>query len=234
MIGAVHLTGLWQIVFWGIIATAGMTTLLEGAQLLGFSRMSLPFLFGTFVTDRRDRAMVYGFLLYSAGGLLFAFFYAAGFYTVGISSWWLGTIMGLSSIVAPIIGGVIQQWAHWRISFWVLAGLCALLRVGALTLLRETLPPELRQRGGLGMTASRSCHRWCLDSFSARQSRFTERCAMIPCAAQPLLPKASPRADRARLQNLRAAMPIMMSQIPLETSSTPRKKPRTVNAETGK
>lgn len=65
----------------------------------------------------------------------------------------LGTIMGLSPIVAPIIGGVIQQWAHWRVSFWVLAGLCALLLVGALTLLRETLPPELRQRGGLGMTA---------------------------------------------------------------------------------
>lgn len=95
MNGAVNLLGLWQILFWGAIATAVMTTLMEGAQLLGFSRMSLPFLFGTFVTERRDRAMLYGFLLYSAGGLLFAFFYAAGFYTVGLSSWWLGTIMGL-------------------------------------------------------------------------------------------------------------------------------------------
>lgn len=96
MSGLMSLHGLWAILFWGIIATAVMTTLMEGAQLLGVSRMSLPFLFGTFVTARRDRAMVYGFLLYSAGGLLFSTFYAIGFYTIGTASGWLGAIIGFA------------------------------------------------------------------------------------------------------------------------------------------
>jgi len=80
---------------WGLIATAGMTTLMEGAQLLNLSRMSLPFLFGTFVTGNRDRAMIFGFVLYSLGGLLFAVFYGLAFDVIGFASWWLGGILGL-------------------------------------------------------------------------------------------------------------------------------------------
>ena len=41
------------VLVWGLIATALMTTVMEGAQMLGFSRMSLPFLFGTFFTNSR-------------------------------------------------------------------------------------------------------------------------------------------------------------------------------------
>jgi hypothetical protein len=80
---------------WGAIATAVMTTLTEGAQLLGFSRMSLPFLFGTAVTGRRDYAMIYGFTLYSIGGLLFSIFYALAFNAIGFATWWLGALLGL-------------------------------------------------------------------------------------------------------------------------------------------
>jgi hypothetical protein len=72
-----------------------MTTLTEGAQLLGFSRMSLPFLFGTAVTGRRDHAMIYGFTLYSVGGLLFSIFYALAFNAIGFATWWLGALLGL-------------------------------------------------------------------------------------------------------------------------------------------
>ena len=38
--------------------------MLEGAQLLGFTRMSLPFLFGTFVSGDRGLALVLGYVLY--------------------------------------------------------------------------------------------------------------------------------------------------------------------------
>ena len=88
------ITGVEAILVWGAIATAAMTVLTEGAQLLGQSRMSLPFLFGTFVSGRRDRAMVYGFLLYSLGGLVFSFFYALAFDSIGYSSWWFGAGLG--------------------------------------------------------------------------------------------------------------------------------------------
>lgn len=82
------------ILVWGAIATAVMTLLMESAQLLGISRMSLPFLFGTAVTGRRDLATVFGFFLYGLGGLVFAFFYGLAFETLGHASWWIGTIMG--------------------------------------------------------------------------------------------------------------------------------------------
>jgi hypothetical protein len=84
------------IVVWGAIATAVMSSLLEGSQLLGYSRISLPFLFGTFVTGRRDRAVIYGFVLYATGGLLFAWFYALAFTAIGPVVWWVGGLIGLA------------------------------------------------------------------------------------------------------------------------------------------
>lgn len=85
---------LFFVFVWGMIATAIMSTVTEGAQLAGYSRMSLPFLFGTMVTESRRRAQVWGYLLYALGGLLFAVFYVGAFMTLGFASWWLGTLMG--------------------------------------------------------------------------------------------------------------------------------------------
>lgn len=84
------------VLVWGLAATAAMTTLMEGAQLFGLSRISLPFLFGTFVTPNRDRAMIYGFALYCLGGLLFAFLYTLAFESIGYGSWWLGMLIGFA------------------------------------------------------------------------------------------------------------------------------------------
>lgn len=64
----------------------------------------------------------------------------------------LSTIMGVSPIVAPIIGGVIQQWGHWRYTFWLLVVISGALAIGVLLLLKETLPPERRHTGGLAAT----------------------------------------------------------------------------------
>jgi len=97
------------VLVWGLIATALMTTVMEGAQMLGFSRMSLPFLFGTFFTDSRERAQVFGYVLYALGGLVFGFFYVGAFLTLGYASWWLGLVMGfvhglfLITVVLPMM-----------------------------------------------------------------------------------------------------------------------------------
>lgn len=82
------------ILIWGGIATAAMTAITEGAQMLGLSRMSLPFLFGTILSGRRDRATAWGFVIYAVGGLLFAGAYLAAFASVG-GGWWLGPALGL-------------------------------------------------------------------------------------------------------------------------------------------
>lgn len=86
-----HLT---NVVIWGLIATAAMTTLLEGSQALGLSRLSLPFLAGTFFTTNRRRAVIVGFIVYLIGGWLFGLLYFVVFFNIGIGNLWLGAILG--------------------------------------------------------------------------------------------------------------------------------------------
>ncbi|MEJ2374100.1 MAG: hypothetical protein P8Y53_03745 [Pseudolabrys sp.] len=84
-----------SILVWGFVATSAMTVLLEGARYLNFSRMSLPFLFGAFVTGDHARAMLYGSALYLIGGWLFALLYAWFFEEIGFANWWLGLLLGI-------------------------------------------------------------------------------------------------------------------------------------------
>ena len=85
-----------QVLLWGGVATASMTTLMEGAQQVRLSRMSLPFLFGTVISDDRRKALVYGVIAYATGGLLFSFLYAAIFESIGRANWWIGTLIGVA------------------------------------------------------------------------------------------------------------------------------------------
>jgi len=84
-----------EIVIWGFIATAAMTTLLHGSQGLGLSRLSLPFLVGTMLSASRTRASVLGFLAYLLGGWVFALLYYLVFDSLGLATWWLGAMVGL-------------------------------------------------------------------------------------------------------------------------------------------
>src|SRR5918999_5027183 len=85
----------WSMMIWGLAATVAMTTILQGAQGLGLSRLSLPFLAGTFLTGDRRRAVIVGFAVYAVGGWLFAFLYFVLFASLGIYTWWLGALAGL-------------------------------------------------------------------------------------------------------------------------------------------
>lgn len=89
------LPSFWSMVIWGLVATVAMTTVLQGAQGLGLSRLSLPFLAGTFFTGNRRRAVIVGFVFYVIGGWLFAFLYFALFASLGLYAWWLGAMIGL-------------------------------------------------------------------------------------------------------------------------------------------
>jgi hypothetical protein len=86
---------LLDMLLWGLLATTSMTTVLQGAQGLGLSRLSLPFLAGTFLTGDRRRAVVLGFALYTLGGWLFAFAYFLLFASLGLCSWWFGALVGV-------------------------------------------------------------------------------------------------------------------------------------------
>jgi hypothetical protein len=98
-----------HILLWGFVATAVLTTILEGSQGVGLSRLSLPFLLGMACTGRRDAAMVLGVVLYLLGGWIFAALYYLLFLELGRSGVWIGGLVGalhgavLLVVVLPVL-----------------------------------------------------------------------------------------------------------------------------------
>lgn len=82
------------ILIWGFAATAALSGVMAGAQRLGYSRLSLPFLIGTLFTGERSAANAAGLVLYLLGGWLFAFVYYFIFASIGRTGWGLGALLG--------------------------------------------------------------------------------------------------------------------------------------------
>ena len=57
---------------------------------------------------------------------------------------------GIAPILGPLLGAVILQLSHWRVSFWVVAALGAMMIVAVAAGIGESLPKDRRHRGGLG------------------------------------------------------------------------------------
>jgi len=104
------------VLLWALVATALMTTVLQGAQGLGLSRLSLPFLFGTFVTADRSRAVLVGSVLYLGGGWAFAVLYFLIFASLGQASWWLGGLIGALHGVFLLVSMPMMAQLHPRIA----------------------------------------------------------------------------------------------------------------------
>jgi hypothetical protein len=86
---------IWGAVAGGIAGTLVLTSGLRAASELRLTRMDLPFLLGTVVTDNRVRAKAVGYVLHFGFGLLFGLAYYAVFRAIGESGWWLGAVFGL-------------------------------------------------------------------------------------------------------------------------------------------
>ena len=65
---------------------------------------------------------------------------------------------GIAPIVGPLIGAVILQLSHWRVSFWVVAAVGALMIVAVAVGIPETLPADRRHRGGLAQLGRAASH----------------------------------------------------------------------------
>jgi hypothetical protein len=79
----------------GLGATVVLTVLLSGAQGLGLTRMSLPYLLGAMFTPDRDRAKLVGTLVHLVNGWIFAIVYLGAFALAGRASIVLGAAIGL-------------------------------------------------------------------------------------------------------------------------------------------
>lgn len=95
-----------SLVLWGLFATGLFTLISSGAQQLGVSRMSLPFMLGTMFTPRRRLATVIGFAVHFLLGVVFALLYALVFEAWGEAGWWRGTLLGLYHGLFMLVVGI--------------------------------------------------------------------------------------------------------------------------------
>lgn len=79
----------------GLLGTVVLTTVLRLGSELGLTRVDLPFLLGTAVTDDRTRAKTLGYLAHFGFGLLFASGYYLIFLAIDANGWLLGAVLGL-------------------------------------------------------------------------------------------------------------------------------------------
>jgi hypothetical protein len=86
---------IWGAIVGGLAGTLVLTTILRAASELGLTRMDIPFLLGTAVTEDRVRAKAIGYALHFAFGLLFALVYYAVFAVIDESGFLLGAAFGL-------------------------------------------------------------------------------------------------------------------------------------------
>ena len=104
----------------GLIATASLTGVMIGAQMVGITRLDLPLMLGTVVTEDPDRARVLGFFMHLGIGQGFALGYAAAFTLLDRATWWLGGLLGLVhvaiglTVLVPVFASVNPNMASSR------------------------------------------------------------------------------------------------------------------------
>jgi hypothetical protein len=86
-----------------LLGTVVMTTVMEGAQALRWSRLSLPYLLGAMVTTDRRWIRIAGATLHVVNGIVFALGYALLFEVLGRSDWWIGMLAGAVHATAVLI-----------------------------------------------------------------------------------------------------------------------------------
>lgn len=62
-------------------------------------------------------------------------------------------VAGVAPVVGPLLGAAILQFSHWRVSFWLVAGLGLLMLAVVALGVEETLPADRRSSGGMGRLA---------------------------------------------------------------------------------
>ena len=104
----------------GLLATTALTAVMMTAQLAGLTRLDLPLVLGTVLTEDPDRARVAGFFIHLAVGQAFALGYAVTFVHLHRATWWLGALLGMLHVaivllaVRPLLPGVHPRMASYR------------------------------------------------------------------------------------------------------------------------
>lgn len=104
----------------GLVATFALTAVMTSAQLAGFTRLDLPLVLGTLVTEDPDRARLAGLVIHLGFGQVFALGYALVFAVLHRATWWLGGVLGLVHVAValmvllPVLPGLHPRMASHR------------------------------------------------------------------------------------------------------------------------
>ena len=102
----------------GFLGTLVFSTLAKAASELSLTRMDLPLLLGTAVTDNRRKARAIGYVFHLILGILFAVLYAGFFRIMGHSAWWTGALLGAlhGIFTATVLVNVLLPIVHPRMA----------------------------------------------------------------------------------------------------------------------
>ena len=102
----------------GVIGTLAMTTIIKAATERGVTRMDLPLLLGTVVTENRRKARAIGYAFHFVLGVAFAEAYGGFFEIVGHASWRLGALVGALHAIftATVLVSVLLPVVHPRMA----------------------------------------------------------------------------------------------------------------------
>lgn len=91
---------------WGFVATVVMTIVVAMGQGLHLTRLSIPYLLGTWFTPSRERAKIVGVFVHLVNGWLFSLVYVAIFVSLRRATWWLGAAMGILHALFVLTAGM--------------------------------------------------------------------------------------------------------------------------------
>ena len=108
----------WGALAGGLVGTVLLTSGLRAASELGLTRMDLPFLLGTALTENRVRAKALGYGIHVAFGLVFAVGYWLIFRAIDESGWLVGALLGLlhGVFAATALVNVLLPLVHPRMA----------------------------------------------------------------------------------------------------------------------
>lgn len=104
----------------GLVATSVLTAVMTTAQLAGRTRLDLPLVLGTILTEDPDRARLAGVVVHLGVGQVFALGYALVFALLHRATWWLGGLLGLLHVAVvlmvllPVLPGLHPRMASHR------------------------------------------------------------------------------------------------------------------------
>ena len=104
----------------GLMATTALTAVMITAQLAGLTRLDIPLLLGSTITEDPDRARAAGFGIHLVVGQGFALGYALTFAMLGRATWWIGGLLGLLhvavalTVLVPLLASVHPHMASYR------------------------------------------------------------------------------------------------------------------------